>query len=310
MENKFCYFSVCDNEYIPHFLAMLTSLSEVEKDIQFFLVQTELTQDNISIINDHARVIDIDLTVLGNPGIDLSIFAPCGNYPEAVWLKFYIDQLFPKHFERILYIDPDIIILNKIKGIFEIDMNTKPLASVIDMKDADIEFKQNLGIPATGKYFNFGLVLFDRKKYVELDIGDKAAEFARSNPQKISFIDQCAYNAVAWQDILELDNKWNLMAGCQQGQPENANILHFCAVKPWEKSKTPGRELYIHFRNRTPFPFKVKTNKLLEEIYFLLDCIKFYKNIILKKNIRSRIFIKTTNRIKFRRYWKKNYKYR
>jgi lipopolysaccharide biosynthesis glycosyltransferase len=190
-------------------------------------------------------------------------------------------------------------------------MKSKPLASVIDMMDENDGFKSNLGIPEQGRYFNTGVILYDRRKFRELQIGKKSAEYAMRNPEKITYIDQCGFNAAAWDQFLEIGREWNLMVGFHQGQLAKTSIVHFCALKPWENKGVPGLELYAHFRNKTPMPLEMNNNEsagFLEPVATFLAGLKARLHAAVSNRKTYQVeLVRVRNRKLLREYWKSRY---
>ena len=267
-EKDVCYLTITDNNYVAHLLAMIASLARVENSVPIFIAQLDLTIENQELIQEYADSLRLRLTILPIPDIDLSGFEPCRPYPPVGWLKFYVDRFLPPQYQRIFFIDPDTIILKSIKHIFATDMGGKPLAAVVDPQDTNAELRSRLGIEPREHYFNCGVLLIDRKKFVDMHIGEKAADFAMANPEKISFIEQCAFNAVSCDQFHRLGNEWNMMMVHLNEDPHHTNIVHYCGMKPWKTGRAPGIELYTHFRNKTPLPFHQPLSMKLEHLYY------------------------------------------
>ncbi|MEO0545137.1 MAG: glycosyltransferase family 8 protein [Pseudomonadota bacterium] len=254
--DSWCYLTTIDDNYVPHLLAMLSSLARVESKIPFLVAHVDMSEENQRLITDHARSIDLPLTILHVTDIDLSVYQPCGNYPPVGWLKLHIDEFVPKQYDRILFIDPDTIVLKPLRPLFDIDMQGMPIAAAFDLQDQNVKLKDGLGIAPHDHYYNSGVILVDRAIFREQKIGELSATFAIENPDKILFIDQCAFNAACKGKMRELDATWNLIIASVERNPEETKVVHYAAMKPWVDAMTPGIELYAHFRNQTPLPFK------------------------------------------------------
>lgn len=250
-----CYFCIVDDNYTCHLAAMLASLAENNSGFPVVVLHDGLSDANAGLLAGLAGDLGLDLRLVENRSVDLSVYGKCSFWPKSVWLKFHLDDFLPAGIERVIYLDADMIVLRPLDALFEADMGGKALAAVIDMQDADAAFKARLGIPSDGRYYNAGFMLIDVAAWKGREIGTRAARFARERPEAISYIDQCAFNAACWRDFLELPATWNQMVGYVPCDGELPHILHFAALKPWEERKTPGREFYIHYRNRTPVPF-------------------------------------------------------
>jgi lipopolysaccharide biosynthesis glycosyltransferase len=85
--------------------------------------------------------------------------------------------------------------------------------------------------------------------------------FARENPERLCFVDQCALNYVLQDQWLELPDRFNLQSLSREGRQvtretvAQASIVHFTGSgKPWEIwTSHPATGLYWRARQRTPF---------------------------------------------------------
>ncbi|MEO1748429.1 MAG: glycosyltransferase, partial [Pseudomonadota bacterium] len=277
-------------------------------DIPFLVAHIDMSAENQRLITDHAQVIGLEVKFLPVTDIDLSVYQPCGNYPPVGWLKLHIDQFVPKHYERILFIDPDTIVLKPLRPLFEMDMKGLPIAAALDMQDINSKFKKTLGIAPQDHYYNSGVILIDRDTFRKQNIGELSSAFAIENPDKILFIDQCAFNAACKGKMRTIDAKWNLIVGYVERDPEETAVVHYAAMKPWRDAKTPAFELYAYFRNQTPLPFQPPLQ--LSKSFRLKDRLGlvplYYRLRLRKKRYR---FEKTqrNNRMKFSDYVRRHF---
>lgn len=313
MKRKYCIFSISDNNYITHLMAMLASLSEYHTNFPFYLLHTDLTDESLSTLEGFARQRGIDFTAIHKDASELPNYGAYGQWPACSWLKFDVTELLPREYDRALFVDNDMIVLGPLDRLFDTDMEGHPVAAAPDMKDNDPQFKARLGIPPDGTYYNCGLILIDVHRYRELTLGPKFSEFAKSNPNAIRFIDQCAYNAVAWDQFHHLDREWNLIAAyypCGPAQPEGTpapSIIHFCARKPWLDVTVPGFELYRHYRGLTPLPMNTSIRNGIWHVFTrVCDSLNVAgaRNLFSRKPGRRRLRkLQRENRSFLRRVW-------
>lgn len=104
------------------------------------------------------------------PNIDLK---PKGPWPKAMYYRIFIPFLM-NEYDKVLYLDSDIVANKNIDPIFEIDLEDKELAVVrttISMQNAESRFspafdyyKNVLGIEDCCEHFCSGVILFNIKK--------------------------------------------------------------------------------------------------------------------------------------------------
>lgn len=210
--------------------------------------------------------------------IDNSIL-PNLKTSERMPIVTYYRLLIPDilyQFEKVLYLDSDIIVLGDISNLFRIDLGDKALGAVHEMnkKALYVSFMwgikpcKELGIPLKSHYFNAGVLLMNLKKWREENISKKIFEYFENYEKYVYFHDQDGLNAVLWNDWLELPPTWNVMTALYEAKDwkessfnqntyeevlENAELIHYinCSMwKPWmAKSTHPRKQEYKKYNS-------------------------------------------------------------
>lgn len=187
------------------------------------------------------------------------------DYPKEMYFRLLSGEVLPQDLDRVLYLDPDILVINSLKPLWELDLKGKMFAAAVHEGLTDIMSSINkLRLGTTAGYFNSGIMLMDltemRKKVKIADI-TKAIE---ENHDTLILPDQDILNYLYGEDILKIpETKWNYDARAysvyltKSAGDHNTEwvmsqtaILHFCGKpKPWQKeSHSRFKPLYLNYQ--------------------------------------------------------------
>ena len=162
--------------------------------------------ESLSLPDFRVKIINMDRDKISNVG--------GSNVPSAIHVssaslfKFIIPELFDGY-EKILYLDGDVIIKHDLSALFGIDISRVYAAVVKDMKPM-ISYQPSqtdkLGVDHTA-YFNTGMMLLNLDLLRKDGISDKLIEY-RTNELNY-FMDQDAFNCVFRENVLYVDYSFN-----------------------------------------------------------------------------------------------------
>jgi lipopolysaccharide biosynthesis glycosyltransferase len=205
------------------------------------------------------------------------------HYSNVTYYRLALSDILLEY-DKILYLDSDLIVLDDISELFDIDMSTYCFAGVIDivlsghnngfspnnhrpyyLNTVKIKEKNLLNMINAGVLvMNLSII---RKHYSSLEL----LEYAQAG--KFMLCDQDVINSLFQDNILHLENEWNVIyneegalhkpiasfapKGMYQAYKralENPKILHFCGpIKPWNEPDFEAAYLFWDVLKRTPF---------------------------------------------------------
>ena len=188
----------------------------------------------------------------------------------ATYYRLFLIGLVPPEIEKLLYIDTDIVVIGNLAELYAIDIQSVPVAAVVDAK---ITNRPELGILDTNTYFNAGVLLINLPLWNSQKISEKAIRYLNEHSQKIVFHDQDALNAVLMNNWIPISNRFNLTF---HDTPEylpkkkfqkflkDKVIVHYTTQnKPWTVACTNRlRYLYLEYLQRSPHAHKQKYTDL------------------------------------------------
>ena len=194
---------------------------------------------------------------------------------SATLMKLLLASHLAGRYDKILYLDADLMIHGDVSAIFELDTGKFPLAAVPagriwvhrkveDRRKAEEHFRA-LGMTAPYRYFNTGVFLIDVEKWNREDLGARALTFIRQHSEICFLPDEDGLNGVLDGHITELSPIWNmrpLRSGYRPNRAFRPVIVHHAGEdKPWRrygygKRLFPDRtayRLYESFLADTPW---------------------------------------------------------
>ena len=181
--------------------------------------------------------------------INLEIHMPQGfetldshRYSSATFLRLCLPEIISQKYQRVLYLDSDVLALADLSPLLNIDLGGKALGAVPEVKMAPgrgiltDRHRCKLGIASTSDYFNAGVLLFDWQKTLATDMIGKARTLLLSG-KTFEFLDQDALNLVCENNWLALPLKWNVEQSAACYLKIKPALRHFNhAAKPWDRS--------------------------------------------------------------------------
>jgi lipopolysaccharide biosynthesis glycosyltransferase len=259
----------CTDNFAQHTCVMLTSLfcAHEETSFRVFLLVPECFLDaSKRNIETSLSAWRHELRFLRVPDRDVDGLKIYGHVTTATYYRLNLERMISDDVKKIIYLDSDIIVKDSILGLLDIDLSAHALAAVPDaLVSGDASIGAKLGLREDAQYFNAGMMIINLDLWKEQKLGTRAIDFAKSNPESITYWDQCALNHVVQGDYFVLDPKWNFQVHhmrrsslyrvhrSSREEAGRAAIIHFTtADKPWfYMCSHPLKHLYFDYLQYT-----------------------------------------------------------
>ena len=236
----------CDNHYVVLLAALLKSIEHHYKSpepIEVFIVDDGITSRNRKKL---ASSLDTEKIKLNWIPMDeaipdtMTIPFDRSSYPKNIHTRIFIPHFIPERFEKVIYLDVDMILMRDISDLWNIDLGENMLAAVMDPRlkvfsnswGGILNYKE-LGFDPETRYFNTGILVINNKKWREEGSAAAVVKCISDNEKYANYPDQYGLNIVMANRWLELDPRWNFFADSAVGDPF---IIHFIGRKPIYKS--------------------------------------------------------------------------
>ncbi len=199
--------------------------------------------------------------------VDDSTLNAMRQYIESYGNRFEPIRIADDMFDRVLYMDPDILIRGSVEEFYHLPFDGNMLTAIADPPQTnDPKCPDNrphyvrLGLPENSSYINSGVLLMNLKLMREkgFDV-NRIFEIIEAKRQDLIYPDQDAINIYfngsikIWKNLYNYNPgllanevvKWGLSK--KYRRRENPIIVHFMGpVKPWS----------IHYRNKYCFEYQ------------------------------------------------------
>lgn len=246
-----------DSNYIEQLAVMLTSLikSNPGENFDVYVAHSSMDEEDFNLIS---TIVDADVCNIVNVKIPRDMFdgAPITDrYPKEMYYRIFAAQFLPLNLDRILYLDPDIVVINSIGDMYRMNLgnNFFAAASHVDKSLKKIN-EIRLDMPEDSTYINSGVMLLNlpqlRKNQRIQEVYDYIEE------KKLFFVlpDQDVLNGVYGDKTIHLDaliyNLSDRFLTLYNANPKNlgsrkdmrwiahnTSIIHYCGRnKPWKSN--------------------------------------------------------------------------
>ncbi len=272
----------CDNNYTAHCGTLLTSIFENNKnrDIEIYILTDYIDEVNrgkfkilADLYNQKINIIDIDIESFKH----LPFGGKFENITLATYYRLLIPSVFPQLYNKVLYLDCDIIIRSDLYELWSLNVDNCAFAAVEDALSQIMECPVRLGYDVSELYYNAGVLLYNLVYLREMHFFQKVEAYCRTNLVHIKFHDQDIINALCHGKIQKIPIKWNIMDSFLFREPcidsdyrkeldnalQNPNIIHYTGVlKPWFKEcNHPYKSEYWYYRCLSPWKDGKEVNK-------------------------------------------------
>jgi lipopolysaccharide biosynthesis glycosyltransferase len=188
------------------------------------------------------------------PGGDTLAGLPApGHLSTAAYLRLVLPDAVPERWDRIVYLDSDLLVADDPAPLWEMDLQGHPVLAAEDfLVPATAPTGVREGAGAEAPYFNSGVLVMNLPLWRAERIGTRVLEHVRAHAGGNRFADQDGLNAVLGGRAGLLHPRWNVqahllgfrawpdsefkarMAPLRASLLANPAILHFTGPrKPW-----------------------------------------------------------------------------
>jgi lipopolysaccharide biosynthesis glycosyltransferase len=269
-----------DNNYVQHLAVMLKSLSDNLLDKKFTVkihcLYEELSDKNLSKLDEYITSLDNLIIHFMNVSREISDILkklPISHHVSSTaYIRLIIGELF-KEYEHVVYLDPDMVILDDITAILN-DIKNEYSLYAVESPQYD---KKRLNFKSNEPYFNSGMMIINPKSWSKKNIFEKSIRLIKNNPGQIKWWDQDVLNILFKEEWSVAKPEWNVFSSMidqedsylcyDQDQLNNAinnpSIVHYTgSSKPWSYINNHYyKNIYWHYLYKTPWKDYIPQDK-------------------------------------------------
>lgn len=256
------FFAVDDN-YCPFLAVAVCSLIENSSPENTYLLKilnTDISEENKKKIAKFEREnVDIEF-------VDLNYYIKKVKdklytrdyYSKTTYFRLFLPNLYPQY-DKVLYLDSDIAVLDDIADLYNIDMGDNLVAAAPDDSVQFNEIFQTyvekvVGVADYRKYFNAGILLMNLHEMRKFKFQEKFMYLL----DRITFTvaqDQDYLNRICKGRVKMIDRVWNRMPiEDPKIRTENVKLVHYnLAFKPWHFEDILYKEFFWMYAQETEY---------------------------------------------------------
>lgn len=195
-----------DRNYLKVLSVMLYSLSQSDPEGVYtvYVVNNTLTEEDFASLS--ALLPRTELVNVRVPE-DLLQNAPVSDrYPTEMYYRLFAARYLPQQLERILYLDPDLVVLHSLRSLYQIDFDGKLFAAASHIESRTFRElnRRRLHLSEHAKYLNSGVMMMNlallRKESPQTII-----DYIQSHKATLLLPDQDVLNALYADRTIPLD---------------------------------------------------------------------------------------------------------
>lgn len=267
-----------DENYAFNFPVIAQSVLEhhAKEEVAFYLLHSALTPSTEEKIERYVAEKGLAFSRLF---LDDSIFAhlpQIGYFTIGMYYRLLIPEMLPKEFDKVLYLDMDVIVEGRLDDFWNLNLDGKAAAVIEDRTT------EHLGEYSPSRYFNSGVMLMNLDYWRVHNVKEKAIAFMVQHTDILRFPDQDALNVVLQHDVTFMPDKWNYHLNLEKkflkralkGKVDKDKapvIVHFNQrVKPWMyHCRHPYMPRYWQLLKKTTFKdYKMKNKSVGNALFY------------------------------------------
>ena len=196
-----------DRNYLKVLRTMLYSLSQSDSTGIFivYVAHNSLTEDDFAALQavlPRTELIDVPLSE--EMFQDAPIF---DRYPKEMYYRLFAAQYLPQELDRILYLDPDLVVINSLRSLYEIDFgdNLFAAASHIESRTFKNFNRRRLHLSEQARYINSGVMMMNLSLLRTQQDPQQIYQFIEEHKNTLLLPDQDVVNALYADRTIFLD---------------------------------------------------------------------------------------------------------
>ena len=253
-----------NKNYLKYLISMLRSLIYFNNvDINLYIISKDVTQDILT--NYQEFVNKINITILNFDDSILKDAPTTKRYPKTIYYRLFAYCVLPKSIDRILYLDPDIIINGDLSDLYNMNFDGAALIGSTTIKEPLRKFNELKNkAPKGAPYLNTGVLLMNLNYLRHLTNKKEIYEYIEERKKFFTLPDQDIISALYGKHIklvpaeiynlsdrgIKFHNLYNKDKINLDFVKQNTKIIHYYGKnKPWNKNyKGILQDFYNNFK--------------------------------------------------------------
>ncbi|MGI5962173.1 MAG: glycosyltransferase family 8 protein [Lawsonibacter sp.] len=262
-----------DRNYLHPLAVMLKSLAchHHQVPLHVYLLHRSLLPEDIRWLEQTVAESNLSLTPLAAGNSLLSDAPTTDRYPLEIYDRIFAAHYLPETLDRVLYLDPDLIINGSLEELWSLDLGDNWYAAASHVaKGLERLNAIRLQADASGPYINSGVLLMNLAALRQNQQLSPVFHYVQEHRHSLFLPDQDIISALYGDHILRLNpyryNMTERLFAAAVLNPlwhmdfnwvrENSRIIHFCGRnKPWKDNYLGKLDSFYHtYDQMLPLP--------------------------------------------------------
>lgn len=213
MSNSINIVLASDDFYFPYIYVAIKSLFDSNKAIKDLVVNyihQEVPSEHLSLLKDLSRQYSRELKFIPfeMPKEFDQVLPAYGTASKTTYAKFWFASMFPKE-NRVLYLDPDVIVLDSIEEMYNTDFEDNLIAGVLENLPT-YHMRASL-LSEDDAYINGGMVLCNLEAWRKYKFEERSLERLKDTTHNLNY-DQGILNELCKGRTKVIPPKYNVLA--------------------------------------------------------------------------------------------------
>lgn len=243
-----------DEGYLKPFKTALFSIhiNNLNQKFRVWLINESISEKNLAALHDFCDYLGFTLRDVKVDGSNWKSAPTVDRYPKEMYFRLLAGEILPKEITKVLYLDPDILVINSLTELWVKDLKGHLLAASIHKGLLDVSTPLNkVRLDLDHGYYNSGVMLLDLDQARSRIKWDDISRVIQKYANYLILPDQDILNYLYGKyAVLIPEEKWNYDARMYgkyftrslskydiHWVMQHTVILHFCGKpKPWDKN--------------------------------------------------------------------------
>lgn len=258
-----------NSNYVKHLVVMLTSLIRSNPGVHFtvYVAHTSMTKQDFTRIGDSVDTSCCAIQEINVVEEMLSEAPITSRYPKEMYYRIFAAKYLPEELDRILYLDPDLVVINSLEALYNIDFQGNLIAAASHVKEPLGTLNRvRLNMSEDSAYVNSGVMMLNLTLLRQQQNIREVYDYIEEYKNRLFLPDQDVINGVYSNRILAIDPKiynlsdrytmfhnlnpknWDSKIDLEWIR-KNTAIIHYCGRnKPWKEHYKGELDIfYKHF---------------------------------------------------------------
>lgn len=228
-----------------------------------YLMHSDLTEEDAAALRELCGQ-EAELTLVPTDDSMLEGFPITSRYPKQMYYRILAARFLPQDLDRVLYLDPDIVVINPLEELYHMDFHGNLLCACTHVKEFLSRInRMRLGAEEPCPYLNSGVLLMNLDALRQEQSMEEIIDYVDRYGNRLTLPDQDILSALYGTRTILLDtliyNLSDRVLGLynlspRTGQPRlvdwvraNSVIIHYCGRnKPWKENYLGILDVFYH----------------------------------------------------------------